>query len=520
MVKLRRALVSVSNKEGIIDFVSRLKKFNIEIISTGGTAKILRDNSIATKDVSEYTGFPEMMDGRVKTLHPKIHGGLLGKRDMDDHVRSMEEFGILPIDMVVINLYQFEKAILNKDKTMDEIIEEIDIGGPAMIRSAAKNHKWVAVVVDPSQYNQVISELEKNDCSLTEEFRFRLACEAFARTAEYDRAISGYLYKKVTGKEDKFSSELCLQFRKIEELRYGENPHQKAAIYGNIKKESPSLSSAVKLHGKELSYNNYLDTNGAVGLLMEFEEIACVIIKHNNPCGVATANEMKDAFTKARETDPVSAFGGIVGFNRKVDEETARELSGIFLEVIIAPGFDGKALEILTSKKNLRLVELKEIGERNIYKFDFEYRSIFGGLLVQERDLAHIDIDKLKIVSRRQPSKEEMKALLFAWKVAKHVKSNAIVLTNESQTIGIGAGQMSRVDSCELAIKKAKLSTEGAVLASDAFFPFRDGIDVASKAGVSAVIQPGGSVRDDEVIAAVNEYNIAMVFTGIRHFKH
>ncbi len=521
MGKIRRAIVSVSDKRGVVSFAKRLAEMGIEILSTGGTAKTLRENGISVKDISEYTGFPEMLDGRVKTLHPKVHGGLLGQRSKKEHLEKMNEHGILPIDLVAVNLYPFEETIAREDCSLEEAIENIDIGGPTMLRSAAKNYPDVTVVVDPEDYELVLYELkEKGEISI--ETNFRLAKKVFQHTARYDGAISNYLGQldEAGRRAFEFPETFTFQVKKVQELRYGENPHQKAAFYREDRVTEPSVSNAVQLHGKELSFNNILDIDSAYETVKEFEEPATVIIKHNNPCGVAISLKgLADAYRKARDCDPVSAFGGVVGFNRVVDEETAREMMEIFLEAIIAPGYDPKALEILKAKKDLRILQTPPLHPMVIQKGS-DLRKVVGGLLVQDRDLGRVPMEQWRVVTRRKPTEEEKRAMAFGWKVAKHVKSNAIVLVREDRTIGIGAGQMSRVDSTRLAVMKARSSTKGTVLASDAMFPFRDGVDTGAEAGATAIIQPGGSIRDEEVIAAADEYNIAMVFTGMRHFRH
>ena len=520
MGKIRRAIVSVSDKSGVVSFAKELAQMGVEILSTGGTAKTLREQGVPVKDISEYTGFPEMLDGRVKTLHPKVHGGLLGQRSKKEHVSKMNEHGILPIDLVAVNLYPFEATIAKENCSLEEAIENIDIGGPTMIRSAAKNFPDVTVVVDPLDYGAVLAELkEKGEVSL--ETNFKLAKKVFQHTARYDGAISNYLGQIDHGeKAYDFPETFTFQVKKVQELRYGENPHQKAAFYRETLSFEPSVSNATQLHGKELSYNNILDTDSAFETVKEFEEIATVIIKHNNPCGAATSKTgMADAYRKARDCDPVSAFGGVVGFNRSVDEETAREMAPIFLEVVIAPGYDPKALEILRAKKDLRLLQSPPLSVPYI-RGGLDLRKVVGGLLIQERDLGRVPMSHWKVVTKRKPTEEELRAMAFGWRVAKHVKSNAIVLVHEDRTVGIGAGQMSRVDSTRLAVMKARTPTKGTVLASDAMFPFRDGVDTGAEAGAVAIIQPGGSIRDEEVIAAADEHNIAMVFTGMRHFRH
>ncbi|MFZ3064920.1 MAG: bifunctional phosphoribosylaminoimidazolecarboxamide formyltransferase/IMP cyclohydrolase [Nitrospirota bacterium] len=516
MIKL--ALISVSNKDGIINFAKGLNEFGIKILSTGGTAKSLRDAGIPVTDVSEHTGFPEMLDGRVKTLHPKIHGGLLGKRDNPEHVKKMQEHNIEPIDMVVVNLYPFEATIAKPNCTFEDAIENIDIGGPTMLRSAAKNFKDVAVVVDPLDYKKLLDEMKKKNGELTEDTKFELAKKVFLHTARYDSVISNYLEK--SDKEPvRFPGILTLQFEKVQNLRYGENPHQQGAFYREFNIKEPSVSRAKQLQGKEMSFNNFLDANSALELAKEYDEPTVVIVKHNNPCGVATGEPLVKAYKIARDADPVSAFGGVLAFNRRVDSKTAKEIVSTFVEVVIAPDFDEDALEEFKKKKDIRLLDSGPTVKGEAEGMDM--KKIVGGLIFQDRDLGRInDIKGLKVATKRRPTEKEWKALSFAWKVCKHVKSNAIVFAKENCTLGIGAGQMSRVDSVKIAIMKANKSLKGSALASDAFFPFADGIKAAAKAGVKAIIQPGGSIRDDEVIAAADKHKIAMVFTGMRHFRH
>jgi len=514
MPELTRALISVSDKSGIVEFARGLAKFGVEIISTGGTAKLLRENGIEVKEVSEVTGFPEMLNGRVKTLHPKIHGGILAVRGNREHMRQLSEKGMGRIDLVIVNLYPFEQTISNKDVKHEDAIENIDIGGPTLIRAAAKNYESVGVVVDPSDYAVILEELRRSK-SMSDETRKKLALKAFQHTARYDSIISDYLEKKSGG--DLFPHFLNLTFEKQMELRYGENPHQRGAFYRSLDSDETSVSRARKLQGKDLSYNNMLDADSALDLLKEFDEPAAVIVKHNNPCGVAVNKNMKDAYLKARATDPEAAFGGVVALNRKVDADTASQITTLLTDVMLAPEYSKEALEIFSKKKNMRVLEL---GKFSTKKEDRrESRSINGGLLVQERN-TQLLMGEPKVVTKRKPTEKEMKALLFAWKVCKHVKSNAIVYAFEDRTVGIGAGQMKRSDASKLGAMKAVESLKGAVLASDAFFPFRDSVDVAAKAGVTAIIQPGGSINDKESIDACNEHNIAMVFTGVRHFKH
>ena len=506
---IRRALISVSDKNGIVDFARELARFDVEIISTGGTAKTLRDAGLKVRDISEITGFPEMMDGRVKTLHPRVHGGLLAIRDNADHVAAMQQHGIEPIDLVVVNLYPFAETIKREGVTREEAIEQIDIGGPAMIRSAAKNSQDVAVVVSPNQYPGVIDELKIHSGALSLNTRRQLAQAAFEQTAQYDAMVSSYL----AGSSGPLPDRLTWTMKKVSDLRYGENPHQKAALYQT---SGAGIANAEILSGKEMSFNNYVDAEAAWQLVCDFEQTACAIIKHTNPSGAALGNTPTEAYQKALATDTVSAFGGIVAFNRTVDAAAAQEVSKIFTEVVIAPEYDLEALELLRARKNLRVIRMTSMEQSR----KVEVKEIGGGMLVQTADDHKLSRDALKVVTERQPSEEEIRALLFAWTVCKHTKSNAIVYAREGQTVGVGAGQMSRVDSVKIGAMRAQLPLAGSVLASDAFFPFRDGIDQAAQHGITAVIQPGGSVRDDEVIAAANEHGLAMVFTGVRHFKH
>lgn len=545
--KIRRVLVSVSDKTGIVDFVRALKEFGVAVISTGGTAKTLREAGLDVTDISEVTGFPEMMDGRVKTLHPRVHGGLLAIRDNPEHAAAMQEHGIEPIDLVVVNLYPFAETIRHEGVTREEAIEQIDIGGPAMIRSAAKNAQDVAVVVAPSLYDNIIYEMRSREGALSLATRRRLGQEAFEQTAIYDMTVSSFLASEgplgadpatadtcgvagIVGHSDiganiaeEFSveefkgqlpSRASWTISKLTDLRYGENPHQLAALYQMTK--NGGIANAEVLTGKEMSFNNYVDADAAWALVNDFEQTACAIIKHTNPSGVGLGETTAQGYRKALATDPVSAFGGIVACNRPVDAEAAQEITKIFTEVLIAPEYDDLALEILRSKKNLRVLRLKNVATTR----KLEFKHISGGMLVQTSDDHQLDPQQLKVVSTRQPREEETRALLFAWTVCKHTKSNAIVYARNGQTVGVGAGQMSRVDSVKLGAMRAQLPITESVLASDAFFPFRDGIDEAAKHGITAVIQPGGSVRDDEVIEAANEHGLAMVFTGIRHFKH
>jgi len=520
MSKIKRALISVSDKTGIVEFARYLASRDIIILSTGGTASLLADNDIEVVEVSDFTGFPEIMDGRVKTLHPKIHGGLLGRRGKDDAV--MAENNIEPIDLVVVNLYPFEATVSNPDCTLAEAIENIDIGGPTMLRSAAKNHAYVGVVVDVSDYENIIDELDKNAGSLTDETRFSLAQKVFAHTANYDANVSNYLGAISTEGEDlDYPLTFSVQFKKIQELRYGENPHQTAAFYGQPNPPSGTLAGAKQLQGKALSYNNIADTDAALECVMAYQEAACVIVKHANPCGVAVGESVLQAYERAYQTDPTSAFGGIIAFNLPLDAETAKAIiDRQFVEVIIAPSISQEALDVLSGKENVRVLEA---GVREHAIQQLTMKRVSAGLLIQDNDQGVIERGDLKIVSKRPPTEKELEDLLFTWKVVKYVKSNAIVYAKDKQTIGIGAGQMSRVYSARIAAIKAEdegLEVAGSVMASDAFFPFRDGIDSAAKAGVTAIIQPGGSMRDDEVIAAADEANIAMVFTSMRHFLH
>lgn len=512
---VRRAILSVTDKNGIAEFARELEKIGVELVSTGGTAKLLRDSGVRVKDISELTGFPEMLDGRVKTLHPKVHGGILHIRENAHHRKAVADHDIPAIDMVVVNLYAFEKAAAKPGVRFDEIIENIDIGGPSMLRSAAKNFEDVAVVTSPSDYNKIIQEL-KTSGGLSQETKWKLAKKAFATTAAYDSAIATALESIETSGElpsaASFPSTLRLSFSKLNDLRYGENPHQKAAVYSDG--TGLGIANARQLQGKELSYNNLVDLDAAWELCQEFDEPMCAIIKHTNPCGAATATDILAAYKRALEADPVSAFGGVVGINREIDEASAEEIAKLFVEAIAAPGYSAGALSRFSSKKNLRLLEVRPTHPKTVLK------QVSGGMLLQDVDSGSIRSAELKTVTKRQPTEEERAALLFAWRVCKHVKSNAIVYARNGQTIGVGAGQMSRVDSCRLGASKAVLPVAGSVAASDAFFPFPDGIEEIAKAGATAVIQPGGSVRDQEVIDAADRLGLAMVFTGIRHFRH
>ncbi|MBS9944691.1 bifunctional phosphoribosylaminoimidazolecarboxamide formyltransferase/IMP cyclohydrolase [Vibrio alginolyticus] len=524
---IRRALISVSDKTGIVEFAQALAERGVDILSTGGTARLLAEQGIAVTEVSDYTGFPEMMDGRVKTLHPKVHGGVLGRRGQDDDV--MEKHGINPIDMVVVNLYPFAETVAKEGCTLADAVENIDIGGPTMVRSAAKNHKDVTIVVNAGDYGRVIAEMDENDKSLTLETRFDLAIAAFEHTAAYDGMIANYFGTMVPSygenkegdEESKFPRTFNQQFEKKQDMRYGENSHQAAAFYVEANPQEASVSTARQIQGKALSYNNIADTDAALECVKEFNEPACVIVKHANPCGVALGKDILEAYNRAYQTDPTSAFGGIIAFNQELDAETATAIvERQFVEVIIAPSVSSEAIEVVAAKKNVRLLEC---GEWTTKTTGFDVKRVNGGLLVQDRDQGMVSLDDLKVVSKRQPTEEELKDALFCWKVAKYVKSNAIVYSKGDMTIGVGAGQMSRVYSAKIAGIKAAdegLQVEGCVMASDAFFPFRDGIDAAEEAGIKCVIQPGGSMRDDEVIAAADEHGMAMIFTGMRHFRH
>jgi phosphoribosylaminoimidazolecarboxamide formyltransferase/IMP cyclohydrolase len=519
MAKITRALISVSDKTGILEFAKKLAGYDVEILSTGGTAKMLRDAGLAVKDVSEFTGFPEMLDGRVKTLHPKVHGGLLGMRGNPEHVAKMKEHGIEPIDLVAVNLYPFEATVAKEGCMLEDAIENIDIGGPTMLRSAAKNYPDVTVITDHSDYDKVLEEMAVNGGEVSRETNFTLAVKVFQHTAAYDGAISNYLGARLGGTVQEFPATFTIQVKKSQDLRYGENPQQSAAFYVEKEITEPCVSNAVQLQGKELSFNNIIDLDAAIETVKEFlDRPAAVIIKHTNPCGAALGDTPLDAYLKARECDPVSAFGGIVGFNRPVDGAAARELSSTFLEAVIAPGYTEEALDIFKLKKNVRVMKAQDISSYVCTGYDL--KKVVGGLLVQGRDLGMVKASDCRLVTERRPTLAEYEALEFAWRICKHVKSNAIVFTTKDQTVGIGAGQMSRVDSSRIAVQKAQLPIKGTVLASDAFFPFRDGVDAAAEAGVTAIIQPGGSVRDEEVIQAANEHGIAMVFTGMRHFRH
>ncbi len=520
MTPISRALISVSDKTGVIDLARELAEAGVQILSTGGTAALLRDNNIDVTDVSDHTGFPEMMDGRVKTLHPKIHGGILGRRGTDDSV--MEAHGIAPIDLVVVNLYPFQQTVADPDCDLANAIENIDIGGPTMIRAAAKNHRDVAVVVDPTDYPVILEEIQAGNGALSDKTRFALAVKTFEHTAQYDGAIANYLGAiDIEGNKSRFPATINLQFHQVQTMRYGENPHQDAAFFKEDNITEACIATAIQLQGKELSFNNIGDTDAALECVKQFsEKPACVIVKHANPCGVALGDSLLSAYDHAFSTDPESAFGGIIAFNQQLDAETAQAIvDRQFVEVIIAPSVSDAAVEIVAAKKNVRLLTCGEWSKEDTQRLD--YKRVNGGLLVQNADLQLID--NLKVVSKRVPTDQEMEDLLFGWQIAKFVKSNAIVYCKNNMTIGVGAGQMSRINSARIAGIKAELAglqVPGSVMASDAFFPFRDGIDSAAEAGIVAVIQPGGSMRDEEVIAAADENDMAMVFTGMRHFRH
>ena len=527
-MRVRRALVSVHDKTGIVELAQALSALGVEILSTGGTAKLIREAGVPVVDVSDATGFPEMLDGRVKTLHPKIHGGILARRDIPEHLAALAKHGIAPIDLVVVALYPFEQTVARPGVTQAEAIEQIDVGGPTMIRAAAKNHASVAVVTAQSQYGAVLDELRSSAGSLSDATRFRLAQEAFRRTAQYDAAIASYLSgsgasrSDATARNELFPAALRFEAERALSLRYGENPHQEAAFYRQIGAPPVGLATMKQLHGPELGYNNLLDFSAALALLLEFDEPAAVVVKHTNPCGAARAATVGAAMALAKASDPVSIYGGIVGVNRTLDAAVVQALAGVFVEILFAPSFAPDALEeIKRTKKKCRVFEIS--CDRPLPARLPEYRGVLGGLLVQTTDLADLEPANLKTVSKRAPTAAELDALRFAWRVGKHAKSNAIVLTTREQVIGVGAGQMNRVDSARLAVMRAReigLETTGTVCASDAFFPFRDGLDVVARAGATAVIQPGGSLRDEEVIAAADEHGLAMVFTGVRHFRH
>jgi len=518
MPKIQRALLSVTDKTGLVDFARQLASMHVELISTGGTAKLLRDSGIQVNDISDLTGFPEMLDGRVKTLHPKVHGGILHRRDVASHRSAVAEHGIQPIDMVVVNLYAFEKTATKPGVHFEELIENIDIGGPSMIRSAAKNFQDVAVVTSPEDYDAIADELAKSGGELSSTTKWRLAQRAFATTAAYDSAIASTLERVSSNGHrelhpaEGFPNTLRLSFNKTMDLRYGENPHQKAAMYSDG--SGKGVANGKQIQGKELSFNNIVDMQAAWDMAQDFNEPVVAIIKHTNPCGTATGKTLLEAYRRALECDPVSAFGGVIGVNRVIDGVAAEEMAKLFLEVIAAPGFDEAAKEKFAAKKNLRLLQVAASNEK------WALKKVSGGMLVQDADVRPLTEADLKVVTKRPPTPEEKRALLFGWKVCKHVKSNAIVYVRDGQSVGVGAGQMSRVDSCKIGAMKAQLPLKGTVAASDAFFPFPDGVEEIAKAGATAIIQPGGSVRDQEVIEAADRHGTAMIFTGVRHFRH
>ncbi|MFB4474782.1 bifunctional phosphoribosylaminoimidazolecarboxamide formyltransferase/IMP cyclohydrolase [Oceanobacillus caeni] len=510
---MKRALISVSDKQNIIEFAKGLVELDYEIISTGGTLSKIQEAGIPAKAIDEVTGFPEIMDGRVKTLHPFVHGGLLAKRSNPDHMNQMKENNIEPIDMVVVNLYPFKQTLEKEGVSKEEIIENIDIGGPTMLRSAAKNFEDVTVIVDPQDYDDILTSLKENTLDFVK--RQKLAAKVFRHTANYDAMIAEYFMGETN---EEFPETYTVTYEKVQDLRYGENPHQKAAFYKRPIVNTMSLAAAKQLHGKELSYNNIQDANAALEILAEYDgQAAAVAVKHMNPCGIGVADSISDAFNRAFAADPISIFGGIVALNEEVDSPTAEKLSEIFLEIVIAPSFSEKALEILTKKKNIRLLELP-MNDTEVVSH--KLTSVNGGVLIQDQDNGKVEVDNLKVVTKRQPTEQELHDLLFAWKAVKHVKSNAIVLAKDGQTIGVGAGQMNRVGSAKIAIEQAGGKTKGSVMSSDAFFPMPDTVEEAVKAGVTAIIQPGGSIRDQDSIDVCDEHGIAMVYTGMRHFKH
>jgi len=522
--KIQRALISVSDKQGIVEFSRGLSELGIEIVSTGGTASLLRDNKIPVRDVSELTGFPEMMDGRVKTLHPKIHGGILALRDNPEHMAQMKSRGIVPIDLVVVNLYPFE-ATVARSASFEEIVENIDIGGPSMVRAAAKNHTQIGMIIDPEDYSSILTELKEDECSLSPATHFRLCCKAFQHTSRYDGTIANYFASLDENRKPmRWGRTVNIQISNIQDLRYGENPHQSAAFYGTQGDTGPAIGRAKQFQGKELSFNNILDADAALGTVLEFSDIATVAIKHSNPCGVALSKKsLADSFRKAKTCDPISIFGGVIAFNRPVDEETAKELKEIFLEIVIAPSFTPEAKAVLSSAKRLLSIRLLELDMSQPQSGGYDLRRVRGGMLIQDWDVGTVDVRECKIVTERRPTEEEYRALDFAWRVCRHVKSNTIVFASPDQVLGVGAGQMSRIDSTKIAVMRAAthgLDLNGSAVASDAFYPFRDGLDEAANAGAKSIIQPGGSIKDDEVIAAANEHGIAMIFTGMRHFRH
>lgn len=513
-MNIKRALISVSDKTGVVEFAKQLHDYGVEIISTGGTMKTLKAAGIPVRYVSEVTGFPEIMDGRVKTLNPYIHGGILAVRDNAAHVEAMEKHNILGIDMVVVNLYPFRQTIEKPDVSLEDAVENIDIGGPAMIRAASKNFKFVTVVVNPARYTDILHQLAEEG-NISAQFRMALAKEAFNHTAEYDACIAGYLAGQLG--EGEFPDTVHLVYEKVQPLRYGENPHQQAAFYREKNVHKSGVANARQLHGKELSFNNIVDVEAAYSIVAEFDKPAATIIKHTNPCGTGIGKDLAQAYEKAYQADPVSAYGGIVALNREVDVVTAVQISKLFIEAVIAPGFSEDSLDILSKKQNIRLLvaDTLQAGTKQA-----DIKAVSGGMLIQERDASVEARESMQVVTKRQPSEEEWEQLLLAWKVVKHVKSNAIVVANDNQTLGVGAGQMNRVGSAGIALTQAGEKSKGAVMSSDAYLPFRDTVDTVAKAGITAIIQPGGSMRDEESIQAANEHNIAMVFTGIRHFKH
>jgi len=513
-MNIKRALISVSDKTGVVEFAKELHRYGVEIISTGGTMKTLKEAGIPVRYVSEITGFPEIMDGRVKTLNPYIHGGILAVRDNAAHVEAMEKHNILGIDMVVVNLYPFRQTIEKPDVSLEDAVENIDIGGPAMIRAASKNFKYVSVVVNPARYGDILAQLEEKG-EVSAEFRMALAKEAFGHTAEYDACIATYLAGQLG--EGQFPDTVHLVYEKAQSLRYGENPHQQAAFYKEKHFTGSGIANARQLHGKELSFNNIVDVEAAYSIVAEFDKPAATIIKHTNPCGTGVGQDLSEAYAKAYQADPVSAFGGIIALNREVDVVTAVQISKIFVEAVIAPAFSNEAFEMLSKKQNIRLLvaDKLSVGTKQV-----DIKTVSGGMLIQERDMSTELRADMKVVSKRQPTEAEWDQLMLAWKVVKHVKSNAIVVAADDQTIGVGAGQMNRVGSADIALCQAGEKSRGAVMSSDAFLPFRDTVDVAAKAGITAIIQPGGSMRDEESIQAADEHGIAMVFTNVRHFKH
>ncbi len=520
MATIKQALISVSDKSGVLEFARGLNELNVKILSTGGTAKLLADNGIPVTEVADYTGFPEMLDGRVKTLQPKVHAGILARRDLPEHVATLEKHSIPTIDLVVVNLYPFASTIAKPDCSLEDAIENIDIGGPTMVRAAAKNHLHVAIVTDPEDYNSLLAEMQTNGGAVSDATRFDLAKKAFSHTAAYDSAISNYLTAvNSDGTKDAFPAQINFNFAKVQDMRYGENPHQNAAFYRELATVPGSIANYTQVQGKELSYNNIGDADATWELVKTFDQCACVIVKHANPCGVAIADTPLSAYRLAFATDPTSAFGGIIAFNHPVDAAAAEAVAQQFVEVVIAPEYSEAALKVLAAKPNVRVLTVPLSNAHNQYDF----KRVGGGLLVQTPDILNVQPEQLHVVTKVQPDAAQLQDLLFAWRVAKYVKSNAIVFCKNGQTLGVGAGQMSRVDSTRIAAIKAKnagLDLAGSVVASDAFFPFRDGVDVLAEAGAKAVIQPGGSMRDAEVIAAADEHGIAMVYTGFRHFRH